>query len=125
MHPDVSASAAFAARHRPVWTAACVERPTMQTTQEIQMKSNRIVFAALLAAAPFLAHADGGKNEFHLGADAFKSTRTVAEVRAEARSVMHFGEAGQPLEQWASPSTRTRAEVKRELALMPPVFQGA
>jgi hypothetical protein len=89
------------------------------------MKSNRIAFAALLAAAPFVAYADGGRNEFRHDAELFKSTRTVAEVHAEARNVAHIGEAGQSFEQWASPSTRTREDVKRELALMPPVFQGA
>lgn len=55
----------------------------------------------------------------------FKCTRSVAEVRAEARGVVRIGEAGQSFEQWAGPSTRTREEVKRELAAMPPVFQGA
>lgn len=89
------------------------------------MTSNRIALAALLAAAPFVAYADGGKNEFHHDADAFKSTRTVAEVRAEARHTVRIGEAGESLERWASPSTRTREDVKRELALMPPVFPGA
>jgi hypothetical protein len=89
------------------------------------MKSNRIAFAALLAAAPFAAYADGGRNEFRYDTEVFKSTRTVAEVRAEARGVLRIGEAGQSFEQWAGPSARTREEVKRELAAMPPVFQGA
>lgn len=89
------------------------------------MKSHRIAFAALLAAAPLFAYADGGPHEFRHDGQAFKSTRTVAEVRAEARGAVHIGEAGQSLEQWAGASTRTREDVKRELATNPPVFQGA
>jgi hypothetical protein len=104
--------------------AARIDFETTPTHQEMFMKSNRIVLATLLAVSPFVAHANGGPSEFYYDATA-RSTRTVAEVRAEAREAMQFGEAGQPLDQWAGVSSRTREEVKRDLATMPPVFQGA
>lgn len=90
------------------------------------MKSNRIVFAFLLAGAPLLAYADGGPHEFHYDA-AYQSTRSVAEVRAEALQARTVGEAGESFRQWSMIGTtqRTREEVKRELATMPAMFQGA
>jgi hypothetical protein len=86
---------------------------------EIIMNAKRIVTAtvAAIALSPFAAFADAGDEASKQWLDSLQSTRTVEEVRAEARNRPSLGQL-HPVEVQASapPSTVTRAEVRAELA---------
>jgi len=72
---------------------------------------------AVLALSPFAAFADAGDEASKQWLISLQSTRTVEEVRAEARNRPSLGQL-HPVEVQASapPSTVTRAEVRAELA---------
>jgi hypothetical protein len=71
---------------------------------------------AVLALSPLAAFADAGDEESKQWLDSLQSTRTVEEVRAEARNLPSLGQL-HPVElQTSTPSTVTRAEVRAELA---------
>jgi hypothetical protein len=84
------------------------------------MKSKQLLNAAVavLALSPFVAFAGGGDERSKEWLASFKSTRTVEEVRAEAKGALLSGER-HPVEvisvNLAEPM-RSRAEVKAELA---------
>ncbi len=82
------------------------------------MKSQRLLNAALavVALSPLAAFADAGDEPSKQWLASLKSTRSVQEVRAEAQRLPHLSdqhpvEAAVPAE-----STRSRAEVRAELA---------
>lgn len=67
---------------------------------------------AVLALSPLAAFADAGDEESKQWLDSLQSTRTVEEVRAEARNLPSLGQL-HPVElQTSTPSMVTRAEVR-------------
>ncbi len=74
-----------------------------------------IATAAAIAIAPFAAHAAPGDENSQAWLTSIKSTKTVAEVRAGLDTLPPIGEQ-HPLDTMATESTRSRAEVKAELA---------
>jgi len=71
---------------------------------------------AVLALSPIAALADAGDEESKRWLDSLQSTRTVEEVRAEARNLPSLGQRHPVEVQVSVPSTQTRAEVRAELA---------
>jgi hypothetical protein len=69
------------------------------------------------ALSPLAAFADGGDEASKQWLESLQSTRSVQDVRAEARAAEEHGQR-HPVEVQvaAEPSTRSRAEVKAELA---------
>jgi hypothetical protein len=91
--------------------------PTIIESENI-MNAKRIIIAtvAAIALSPLAAFADAGDEESKQWLDSLQSTRTVEEVRAEARNLPSLGQL-HPVElQTNTPSTVTRAEVRAELA---------
>jgi hypothetical protein len=70
---------------------------------------------AALALSPFAAFAEGDEDSKQW-LDSLRSTRTVEEVRAEARNLPSLGQLHPVEVQASAPSTVTRAEVRAELA---------
>lgn len=83
------------------------------------MNAKRLIRAAVtvLAFAPLAAFADGGDEASKQWLESLQSTRSVQEVRAEARAAEQYGQR-HPVEVQvaAEPSSRSRAEVKADLA---------
>lgn len=71
---------------------------------------------AVLALSPFAAFADAGDEASKQWLDSLQSTRTVEEVRAEARNRPSLGQLHPVEVETRAPSTVTRAEVRAELA---------
>ena len=74
-----------------------------------------IATAAAIAIAPFAAQAAPGDETSQVWLASIKSTKTVADVRAGLDMLPLIGEQ-HPAEISAAESTRSRAEVKEELA---------
>jgi ABC-type glycerol-3-phosphate transport system substrate-binding protein len=83
------------------------------------MKAVKLIGAAVaaLALSPLAAFAGGGDEASKQWLESLQSTRSVQEVRAEARAAKDYGQR-HPVEVQvaAEPSSRSRAEVKAELA---------
>ena len=83
------------------------------------MKARQLIRAAVtvLAFSPLAAFADGGDEVSKQWLESLQSTRSVQEVRAEARAVEEYGQR-HPVEVQvaAEPGSRSRAEVKADLA---------
>ena len=83
------------------------------------MKARQLIRAAVtvLAFSPLAALADGGDEVSKQWLESLQSTRSVQEVRAEARAVEEYGQR-HPVEVQvaAEPGSRSRAEVKADLA---------
>jgi ABC-type glycerol-3-phosphate transport system substrate-binding protein len=87
--------------------------------KELKMNAKRLIHAAVtvLAFSPLAAFAGGGDEASKQWLQSLQSTRSVHEVRAEARAAEEFGQR-HPVEVQvaAEPSSRSRAEVKADLA---------
>jgi len=81
------------------------------------MKTKQLIgaAAALLAFSPLAAFAGGGDQDSKQWLATLKSTRSVQEVRAEARQAKDYGQL-HPVEVQMSSGSVSRAEVKAELA---------
>jgi hypothetical protein len=88
------------------------------TTLEMNMNTKRLLAAsiAVLALSPFAAFADAGDEESKQWLASLQSTRTVEEVRAEARNLPLLGQLHPVEVQPSAPSTLSRDEVRAELA---------
>ena len=83
------------------------------------MKAKRLIHAAaaVLAFFPLAAFAGGGDEASKQWLESLPSTRSAQEVRAEARAAKEYGQRHPVEEQVAAePTSRSRAEVKAELA---------
>ncbi len=82
------------------------------------MNTKRLLAAsiAVLALSPFAAFADAGDEESKQWLASLQSTRTVEEVRAEARNLPLLGQLHPVEVQPSAPSTLSRDEVRAELA---------
>lgn len=85
---------------------------------EIIMNAKRLITAtiAVIALSPLAAFADAGDEQLNRWLDSLQSTRTVEQVRAEARNLPSLGQLHPVEVQASAPSTVTRAEVRAELA---------
>jgi hypothetical protein len=100
--------------------------PPTHINQEFIMKTKQLLNVAVVALvlsplSAFAFNGGGGGGGDDQGSrkwlDSLKSTRTVAEVRAEARGARNYGER-HPIEvEVASDATRSRAEVRADLAM--------
>lgn len=92
------------------------------------MKTKRLLALpiAAFALAPFAAWADGGHDDSRQWLESLQGTRSVQEVRAEAlRRLPTFGDL-HPVEVVdAAEATRSRADVRSELAHYGPSEAGA
>jgi hypothetical protein len=93
--------------------------PIIDDMKELEMNAKRLIRATVtvLALSPLAALADGGDEASKQWLQSLQSTRSVQEVRAEAHAVQQFGQR-HPVEVQvaAEPTSRSRAEVKAELA---------
>ena len=82
------------------------------------MKAKQLFTAAVavFAFSPLAVLAEGGDEALNRWLEPTRSTRSVEKVRAEARTAVNYGERHPVEVQAASASTRSRAEVKAELA---------
>lgn len=82
------------------------------------MKAVKLIGAAVaaLALSPLAALAGGGDEQSKQWLASLKSTRSVQEVRAEGREVQQYGQRHPVEVMKAAEATRSRAEVKAELA---------
>jgi len=94
-----------------------LNRPT-STNLEMNMNAKQLLTAsiAVLALSPFAAFADAGDEESKQWLDSLQSTRSVEEVRAEARNLPLLGQLHPVEVQPSAPSTLTRDAVRAELA---------
>ena len=82
------------------------------------MNAKRLIgaAAALLAFSPLAAFAGGGDQDSKQWLATLKSTRSVQEVRAEARQAKDYGQLHPVEVQVSSGSAVSRAEVRADLA---------
>jgi len=92
--------------------------PSVNLIQEIVMKAKQLIGAAVavFALAPFAASADSADEASKEWFAAQKSTRSVQEVRAEGKGLPHLSDQHPVAAIESAGSTRSRAEVRNDLA---------